>query len=165
MILHRCSKLEDYVQAFKDAVLPAAAVLRAISEGSVCFTVHLENKSALEVLWGQYQDGTLQRNLQQFLVTGEIRQLADGEEVTVSVYIDEQELKNASLNMSTVQTQGDQLILRAFPQSHRKGTVTLRERDLKIKRWVSLSPSYNVLSHPCSLLVAATYMCMCTCTQ
>lgn len=96
------------------AVLPAAAALRAISEGSVCFTVQLENKSALESLWEGYQDGTLQRNLQQFLVTDEIRQLADGEEVILSVYIDGQELKKTSLNLSTTQTQGKRLTSKGF---------------------------------------------------
>lgn len=113
-ILHRCSKLEDFVEAFRDAVLPAAAALQAISEGSLCFTVQLENKPALEALLEQYQDGTLQRKLQQFLVTDAIKQLADGEEVMVSVYINEQELKNASLDLSTPQIQGNQLTLRAF---------------------------------------------------
>ncbi len=125
VILHRCSKLEDFVQAFGVAVLPAAAALRAISEGSVCFTVQLGNKSALEALWGQYQDGTLQRNLQHFLVTGEIRQLADGEEVTVSVYIEEQELKNASLDLST-QTQGNQLTFMIFFPNHTKKSTAVR---------------------------------------
>ena len=107
-ILHRCSKLEDFVEAFRDAILPAAAALQAISEGSLCFTVKLENISALEMLWDWYRDGTLQRNLQQFLVTDEIKHLADGEEVTLSVYIDEQELKNASIALSTGPTQGNQ---------------------------------------------------------
>ena len=119
-ILHKCSKLEDFVEAFRDAILPAAAALQAISEGSLCFTVQLKNKSALEVLWDRYRDGTLQRNLQQFLVTDDIKQLADGEEVTVSVYIDEQELQNATSDLSTGLTQGNQFSFRAFLQSVQK---------------------------------------------
>ena len=95
LILRRCSSLEEFAEAFTVAVLPAANVLRAISEGSVCFTVQAENEPALEALWERYQDGTLQRDLQNFLVTDLIRQRADGEEVMLTVYIDEKEFRNA----------------------------------------------------------------------
>jgi len=107
LILRKCSSLEQFVQAFTVATLPAANALRAISEGSVCFTVQAENRSALEALWQQYRDGTLQRDLQEFLETDEIRHLADGEEALVSVYIDEQELKNAFEDLPIVKEQGN----------------------------------------------------------
>ena len=68
MILRRSSSLEEFVNSFTEAVLPAAKTLRAISEGSLCFTIQAETTSALEALWDRHQDGTLQRNLQQFLV-------------------------------------------------------------------------------------------------
>ncbi|PFX26307.1 uncharacterized protein LOC111329179 [Stylophora pistillata] len=105
VILHKCSKLEDFVEAFTAAVLPAASALQTISEGSVCFTVQLQKKSAVKALWNRYLDGTLQRDLQQFLVTDEIKQLAGGEEVMINVYIDEQELKNANSDLSTADCQ------------------------------------------------------------
>lgn len=105
VILRKCSNLEDFIEAFTVAVLPAASALQAINEGSVCFTVQLERKSALKALWDRYQDGTLQRKLQQFLVTDEIKQLAGGEEVIVNVYIDEKELKNASLDLPSTDYQ------------------------------------------------------------
>ena len=107
LILRKCSSLEQFIQAFTVATLPAANALRAISEGSVCFTVQAENRSALEALWQQYRDGTLQRDLQEFLETDEIRHLADGEEALVSVYIDEQELKNAFEDLPIVKEQGN----------------------------------------------------------
>ena len=107
LILRRCSSLEEFVEAFRVATLPAANALRAISEGSVCFTVQVESRSALEALWGRYQDGTLQKDLQEFLVTEEITQLADGEEVIVTVYIDEQEFKNALGDLRNIEQQGN----------------------------------------------------------
>ena len=110
MILRRSSSLEEFVNSFTEAVLPAANTLRAISEGSLCFTVQAETTSALEALWDRYQDGTLQRNLQQFLVTEEIKQLADGE-VMLTVQMDEKEYKNALLDlMITRETKGTELI-------------------------------------------------------
>ncbi|XP_022808330.1 uncharacterized protein LOC111345314 [Stylophora pistillata] len=105
VVLRKCSKLEDFVEAFRVAVLPTASVLQTISEGSVCFKVQLKNKSAVKALWSWYQDGTLQRNLQHFLVTDEIKQMANGEEVIVSVYIEEQEIKSASTDLSISENQ------------------------------------------------------------
>ena len=107
LILRRCSTLEEFVEAFRVATLPAANALRAISEGSVCFTVQAENRSALEALWGRYQDGTLRKDLQEFLVTEEMRQLAEREEVVVTVYIDEQEFRNILVDLKNVEQQGN----------------------------------------------------------
>ncbi|CAH3014104.1 unnamed protein product [Porites evermanni] len=69
MILRKSTNLEEFVTSFTEAVLPAANTLRAISEGSICFTIQAENSSALEALWKQYQDGVLRDKLQEFLVT------------------------------------------------------------------------------------------------
>ncbi|XP_068741964.1 uncharacterized protein [Montipora capricornis] len=103
LILHKCSSLEDFVEAFGAAALPTATALRAISEGSVCFTVQAETSSALQELWQRYCNGVLQRNLQDFLVTDEIRELADGEDVIVYVYIDEREFRETVAYLTKVE--------------------------------------------------------------
>ena len=107
LILRRCSTLEDFVEAFRTATLPAANALRAISEGSVCFTVRAETSLALEELFERYSTGRLQKDLQEFLVTDDIRQLADGEEVVVSVYIDEKEFREALDDLKNVGQEGN----------------------------------------------------------
>ena len=100
--------LGEFVNAFTQALLPAATTLRTMGQGSLCFTVQAENKPALEALWQRYQDGTLQRNLQEFLVTDDIRQLASsGEEVILSAYIDEQDYNNAWLSISIAEQQSE----------------------------------------------------------
>ncbi|XP_067038392.1 uncharacterized protein [Acropora muricata] len=106
LILRRCSTLEDFVEAFRVAILPAATELRAISDGSVCFTVRGETSVALEELYERYSAGRLQRDLQEFLVTDDIRQLANGEEVVVSVYIDEKEFREALDDLTKVNQEG-----------------------------------------------------------
>ena len=98
------------MDAFKEAILPAATELRALSESSVCFTVQAENRAALKTLWERYQDGTLQRSLQEFLVSDEVKQLASGEEVILTVHIDEQEFKDACLSFVMAKKQGKNLI-------------------------------------------------------
>ena len=107
LILRRCYTIEDFVQAFTVATLPAANALRAISEGSVCFMVRAETSSALEELYKRYSTGRLQRDLQEFLVTYDIRQLANGEEVVVSVYIDEKEFREALDDLKNVEQEGN----------------------------------------------------------
>ena len=101
------ASLREFVDAFKEAVLPAATNPPRLSESSLCFTVKAENKQALKALWERYQDGKLQRNLQEFLVTDDIRQLAGGKEVILSAYIDEQGYNNAWLSISIAEQQGE----------------------------------------------------------
>ena len=106
MILRRSSSLQEFVNTFTEAVLPLGNTLRAISEGSLCFTVQAETTLALEALWKTYQDGTLQRKLQDFLITEEIKQLV-GSEVKLTVKIDEQEYETAAWDLITTEAQGN----------------------------------------------------------
>ena len=108
LILHGLSPASiQWIGDAFDKLLPVATKLRAFMQGSVCFVVQAETRTALKALWDQYQDGTLQRKLQEFLVTKEIRQLADGEEVSLSVHIDEQEYKSAWLSLIIAEEQGN----------------------------------------------------------
>ena len=107
LILRRCSTFEDFVEAFTVAILPAAIELRAISEGSVCFTVRAETSLALEELHKRYSTGRLQRDLHEFLVTDDIRQLGNGEVVIVSVYMDEKEFRETVDYLTNVDQEGN----------------------------------------------------------
>ena len=106
MVLRRSNSLEAFVSAFKEAVLPFGNCLRAISEGSIRFTLQAENFSALHALWRSYQDETLQKDLQEFLVTEEIKQLA-GSEVTLTVHIDKDQYKNALWDLLVAEREGN----------------------------------------------------------
>ena len=106
MILQRSKSLHEFVTTF-NVLLPLYNRLLAISDGSICFTIQAENSAALEVLWKQYQDGTLRDKLQEFLVTDGIKRLAGGEEVTLEVHIDEQDYHNACFELLTTETRGN----------------------------------------------------------
>jgi len=106
MALRKCSSLDEFVEAFNKVVLVSYSKLIEISEGSLCFTVQAETSSALKELWDMYKSGTLQNHLQEFLVTDEIKQLASGDEVEVTVYIDEQEYKAAYVDLMLLQKEG-----------------------------------------------------------
>ncbi|XP_074617800.1 uncharacterized protein LOC141876890 isoform X2 [Acropora palmata] len=96
----------EFFENFNREILPAAARLVVLSEQSICFTVKAETSLALEELYERYSTGRLQRDLQEFLVTDDIRQLADGEEVIVSVHVDEKEFKEALNDLEKVDKEG-----------------------------------------------------------
>ena len=106
-VLGRCVTIDGFVRAFKDAILTGSTTVGAVTEGSVCFTVQAETSLALEDLHKRYSTGRLQRDLQEFLVTDEIRQLADGEEVEVRVDINEKEFREAHDDLINVDQEGN----------------------------------------------------------
>ena len=72
------------------------------------FQIDVQNEIqdlALEALWQRYQTETLQKEMQEFLVTEEIKQLAGGE-VTLTVHIDEEEYRNAICDFIRLGTEG-----------------------------------------------------------
>ena len=106
LALRSCSSFEEYSDAFNKVVLPAFTKLVELSESSLCFTVLAETPSALKELWNIYGNETLKNRLQSFLVTEEIKQLASGEEMEVTVYIDEKEYRAAYLDLMFQQNRG-----------------------------------------------------------
>ena len=106
MAVQKCASLMDYRETFEKVVLDSVSKLTEIGDGSVRFTVESENLIALEKLWEMYKDGTLQSRLQEFLVTDEIKQLANGEDIEVTVFIDEHEYNEAYFNLSLLHHQG-----------------------------------------------------------
>ena len=97
-LLRRSPNLIEFAKALKEAALPLGNSVRIIGGGSIRFTIQAENVFALDALWQSYQDKTLQTNLQKFLVTEEIEQLTGGE-VRLTVDIDEDEYRNARLDL------------------------------------------------------------------
>ena len=93
-LLRGSSTWQDFLELLRQAFPEGTRVL-GLSEGSVCFMVQAETSLALEELYERYSTGRLQKDLQKFLVTDDIRQLADGEEVVVLVNIDEKEFREA----------------------------------------------------------------------
>ena len=106
LVLRSCSSFEEFCAAFR-VVLPALMKLVGLSESSLCFTVLAETPSALKELWTIYNNKSLKDRLQRFLVNEDIKQLASGEEIEVTVYIDKQEYREAYLDLMFRQNQGE----------------------------------------------------------
>ena len=105
-VLSGWSSYDQLVAAVQSCVLPAGTSLVQITDGCVCLTVQAESLSALTNLWKLYQDGTLQKRLQDIFVTHKMRKLADGKDVEVNVTIDEDEYQKACIELIQG-TQGD----------------------------------------------------------
>ena len=106
LALRSCSSFEEYSDAFNKVVLPAFTKLVELSESSLCFTVLAETPSALKELWNIYNNEKLKDRLQSFLVTKEIKQLVNEEQMEVTVYIDEKEYRAAYLDLMFQQNHG-----------------------------------------------------------
>ena len=87
------------MNAFSNYVLPAGNYLRTIGEKCLLFTVQAETPSALETLWKDYMAGTLQKRLQEFLVTEGLKEFTREEDLEVTIYIDDKEYKDALLDL------------------------------------------------------------------
>ena len=86
-----------FFRSFSDQVLPADTELADMGGGCVCFTVQASSLKGLTTLWNMYQDGTLRARLYDFLVT-EVKHLAEaGENVELTVTIEEEEYKKPAL--------------------------------------------------------------------
>jgi len=89
------STYDQLVTAVNTCVLPTGTSLVNLTDGCVCLTVQAESLSALTTLWNLYQDGTLERRLYNFFVTGEVKERAGGETIEVNVTIEEEEYDKA----------------------------------------------------------------------
>ena len=105
-LLCRSRNLKEFAKALAEDALPFGNFVRAIGDGSIRFTIQAENVFALDALWQSYQDKTLQTKLQKFLVTEEIEQLTGGE-VRLTVDIDEDEYRNARLDLKLSGIEGN----------------------------------------------------------
>ena len=106
-LLRRGSTYDQLVNAITTCVLPAGAKLVQITEGSVNLKVQAEHISALDTLWSLYKDGTLKERLEYLFITNKVTGIAGGEQVEVTVTIDEQEYKKARKELSMEAQRGD----------------------------------------------------------
>ena len=77
------------------------------TEGSVNLKVQAEYISALDTLWSLYKDGTLKERLEDLFITDKVTGIAVGEQVEVTVTIDEQEYDKARKELSMQAQRGD----------------------------------------------------------
>ena len=90
-LLRRGCTYDQLVTAVNTCVLPAGVKLIQIAEGSVILKVQAGSLSSLNTLWRLYTEGKLKESLQTLFVSDEMKELAGGEQVDVTVTIDQQE--------------------------------------------------------------------------
>jgi hypothetical protein len=91
---------EAMQRILEDLVLPAGSRLIEVIEGSVCFVVEATSLSSLELLWKSYLDGSLRKKLKKAInEMKELKEVSKGVEIDVSVTIDEEEYREARLDL------------------------------------------------------------------
>ena len=90
-LLRRGCTYDQLVTAVNTCVLPAGVKLIQIAEGSVILKVQAGSLSSLNALWRLYTEGKLKESLQTLFISDEMKELAGGEQVEVTVTIDQQE--------------------------------------------------------------------------
>ena len=110
-ILQHCLRDPASMREAFTGILHVGALITNIESECVCLTVRVENLSALKELWERYENGFLQKSLQDILVTKEINEMAEGEEVELQVNIDQDSYRNAYLDLFMVENEGKFRIL------------------------------------------------------
>ena len=102
------NKTEDpkFPEMLERFVLPAGVALLNVGPGCVCLTLQADNLSALKALWERHKSGSLQKSLQELLVTDEIKGMADGKEIKVKVNADLDSYRNAYLHLFIAEKEG-----------------------------------------------------------
>ena len=104
--LKHCQENPALVAAFTSCALPSGVKLIELSKGCLCLTVQAESLSALRALWEMYGNGSLQNSLEDFLVTDEIKKMAEEKVVVLEVNIDQDSYRNACLDLLIVENEG-----------------------------------------------------------
>lgn len=104
--LKHCQENPVCVTAFSSCALPTGVKLIKLGKGCVCFTVQAESLSSLKALWERYENGYLRKCLADLLVTDKIKRMAKGQEVELTVSIDETSYRYACKELMIAEKEG-----------------------------------------------------------
>lgn len=91
---------QKMINIFQNVALPAGVILVGMSTGCVKLSLQADSQSSLKELWKRYNNGSLQKDLCQALLTPDLLQFADSKEtVELEVQIDEKVYQDASLDL------------------------------------------------------------------
>ena len=116
---------------FRDIVLPAGITLLNLYTGSICFMVQARSVQALKELWKWYQNGSLHKSLDRFLVTEEVKKITEGQELVTSVKIDEDEYRNACLDLLCADVEDNQRQSEGMKITQRSRSLSESSLNLK----------------------------------
>lgn len=91
---------------FASVVLPSGVMIKYLCEGSIICVLEATHLPGLQELWLNYQSGKLLEALEEVLITEELKALADGQEITMSVTLDENIYREVCLELMVVKQKG-----------------------------------------------------------
>ena len=105
-ILKHCQEHPGLIAAFNGCVMPTGTTIIGLSSGCVRFTIQAERLSALKSLWEMYENGSLQKCVEDHFVIDAIKKMAMGKKVQVEVSIDQKCYKKAYLDLLIEEQKG-----------------------------------------------------------
>lgn len=93
---------------FASVVLPSGILIKYLYEGSIICVLEANNLHGLKELWQNYKSGKLQKALEEILITEELKMLAEGQDIILSVALDEIMYREVCLELMVVKEKVDQ---------------------------------------------------------
>ncbi|XP_020604805.1 uncharacterized protein LOC110043668 isoform X2 [Orbicella faveolata] len=100
---------ETLVRLFTSVVLPSGILVKYLCEGSVICVLETNDMQGLKELWQKYESGKLQEALEEILITEELRELSAGQEIILTVELDENMYRDVCLELMMTKRK-DQLL-------------------------------------------------------
>lgn len=100
---------------FASVVLSSGVLVKYLCEGSVICVLEANDLQGLKELWQRYKSGKLQEALEEILITEELRGLSAGQEIILTVDLDENMYRDVCLELMMTKRKG-----KCFPQSLNK---------------------------------------------
>lgn len=97
---------ETLVRLFTSVVLPSGILVKYLCEGSVICVLETNDMQGLKELWQKYESGKLQEALEEILITEELRELSAGQEIILTVELDENMYRDVCLELMMTKRKG-----------------------------------------------------------
>ncbi|XP_031562899.1 uncharacterized protein LOC116298542 isoform X2 [Actinia tenebrosa] len=136
---------EALVTMVTGVVLPTGVMVRYVTSGSIKMMLWATDLYALNDLWKRYKTGQLREDLEKVLVTEELKEQAEGEQIEFSVEIDEQEYRYACMDLVIAQKQAEQSYHNSLLSSRRRSRSVDSLTSLRLQE---MSRDLNCPAHP-----------------
>ena len=97
---------QTLVCLFASVVLPSGILVKYLCEGSVICVLEANDLQGLKELWQRYESGKLKDALEEILITEELRELSAGQEIKLTVELDENMYRDVCLELMVTKRKG-----------------------------------------------------------
>lgn len=97
---------ETLARLFASVVLPSGVIVKYLCEGSIICVLEANDLRGLKELRQNYESGKLQEKLEYILITEDLRSLSAGQDIILSVVLDENMFREVCLELMVTKGKG-----------------------------------------------------------